>query len=137
MKKRFMAAVTAGVAVAAVVLVPGAAHAADNDRLVTSTEGAAIGLTVDWTSYNSLVLRDVYLKDTGDDGHSVFFYVTATRSFQYPNHWNKSGYNTTAHWDALPGSLTSEIAFVDVTVCRDKLFDNCATSRQSKNPYVF
>lgn len=131
-----MAAIAAGAAVAAVGLMPGAAQAADNDRLVTSTEGAAIGLTVDWTSSSSLVIRDVYLKDTGNDGHSVFFYITAS-GYQYPNHWNRSGYNTTVHWDALPGSLSVDIAYAEVTVCRDTLFDNCATSRRSSNPYYF
>ncbi|WP_328315428.1 hypothetical protein [Streptomyces sp. NBC_00388] len=136
MKKRVMAAVTASAAVAALGLMPGAAHASDNERITTSTEGAAIGLTVDWTSFNSVVLRDVYLKDTGNDGNSVFFYVS-DGGFRYPDHKNKSGYNTTVHWDALPGSTSGGyMYFITVTVCRDKLFDNCTTSRQSHNPYT-
>lgn len=134
MRKRFIGLVAAGAAAAALGLAPNVAHAADNDRLVTSTAGAAIGLTVDWTGYDSFVLRNVYLKDTLCDGHSVFFYVRAS-GHQYPNHHNKAGCNSTASWASIPGSLYGGTVALTVTVCRDTFGDNCATSRASLNPY--
>ncbi|MFF4243650.1 hypothetical protein ACFYY2_04140 [Streptomyces sp. NPDC001822] len=134
MRKRFFGAVTAGAVAAVLGLAPNAAHAADNDRLVTSTAGAAIGLTVDWTSDTSFVLRNVYLKDTVCDGDSVFFYIRVS-GYTYPNHRNEGGCNSTASWTSMPGSFSGGAVALTVTVCRDAFTDNCATSRASLNPY--
>ncbi|MEU5400176.1 hypothetical protein ABZ348_12900 [Streptomyces sp. NPDC005963] len=128
--------VTASAAVTALGLMPGAAHAADNDRLTTSTAGAAVGLTVDWTGPSSFTLRNVYLKDTGNDGESVYFYVSYPGWWDFKQRWNKNGYNTTVSWVRLHGSIRGEIARLKVKVCRDKIRDNCKLSRASDNPYV-
>jgi len=101
--------------------------------LSASTAGAKVTATVVWTSASTFELRDVKLSDTQCDGKQVFFHAIIP-GFQYPNHFNKSGCNTTSTWSKLKGS-SSNIHAVWLEVCRDKTIDNCSQSKSSVNPY--
>lgn len=136
MKKHLIASVAAAAAAAVLALPPGAAHAADNDVLTASATGAHVSLTVDWTGDDSFTLRDIELRDTECDDDPVYFYVEVP-GFRYPDHKNESGCGTVASWGSLPGSLSSSIGSLSVTVCRNERLspDTCGTSGKSYNPY--
>jgi hypothetical protein len=137
MKKRFIMAVAASAAAAVLGLTPGTANAADGDRLLASTPGAAIGLTVHWVDANHFVLQDVYLRDTGcNESNKIHFHVQVP-GYQFPDHTAGGAGCSSTNYPSLPGSYGYDIPYISVKVCRNVFpADNCSTSGNSDNPYV-
>lgn len=110
------------------------AAAASGGTVKASTTGARVEAKVIWTSAYSFELRPAKLWDTQCDGNGVFFH-THIPGFVYPNHRNDGGCGSVATWSALRGSSSYVIHHLSLSVCRDKLIDNCADSNASYNPY--
>lgn len=102
--------------------------------LTASTAGAKLTANLVWVNNKKFELHNVRLTDASCDDKSVYFH-THIPGFQYPDHANKTGCNTTTTWSSLAGSSSGKIYSLWLEVCRNKNPDNCATSQTALNPY--
>ncbi len=104
-------------------------------KLAASTSGAKVNAVLVWVNDRTFELHYSKLTDTSCDARGVYFRARVP-GFQYPNHTNHNGCNSTVTWNNLRGSLNEPIHHLWLEVCRDnRLADNCGSSASGLNPY--